>query len=63
MPFERPGRYAILVVTKLTAGRLRGRFVAAGARVTVVATAHDRIPRRGERPPPISTDTIESAGR
>lgn len=54
--FRRPGKQSILVLT-----RVGGNLVGATSEITVVPTARDRIPRVGERPPAIETDTLESA--
>ncbi len=55
VPLERPGHYAVLVVTK-AAGRLLGA-------ITEITVRRDTpIPAPGERLPRVSTDTIASAG-
>jgi hypothetical protein len=56
VPFQRPGRYAVLAVT--TVG---GRQLAAPSQVTVISPGDDRIPEVGDRPPPVQTDTVASA--
>ena len=56
VPFDRPGKRSILVVTLVG-----GKLVGATSQITVVATARDHIPRPGERPPAIVTDTVASA--
>ena len=55
VPFRRPGRYAVLVLTKTASG-----LVGATAQVEVLADSP--IPEVGERPPAVETDTLESAG-
>lgn len=55
--FRRPGKQSILVLTRV--GRT---LVGATSEITVMATARDRIPQTGERPPAIVTDTLASAG-
>ncbi len=57
VPFAAPGSYDVLAVAKVA-----GKDVAAGAQVKVVSRAQDRIPAVGERPPPVQTDTLASAG-
>jgi hypothetical protein len=57
IPLQSPGKKSILVVTKVN-----GQLVAAFAQITVTATGRDRLPRPGERPPAISTDTVAAAG-
>lgn len=57
VPLGRPGEKPILVVTKVG-----GQLVGAPSRITVIPTARDRIPRPGERPPAIHTETVASAG-
>jgi hypothetical protein len=56
VPLRRPGTASILVVTKIGA-----KLAGATAQLDVVAPGRDRIPRRGQRPPAISTDTVASA--
>ena len=56
VPFTRAGSHAILVVTEVN-----GQLVGAGTQVTVIPQARDAIPRPGERPPAIHTDTVASA--
>ena len=56
VPFESPGRHAILTVTQ--AG---DRTVAATGSVEVTTPADDPIPDVGERAPRVDTDTLESA--
>jgi len=53
--FPRPGRYAVLVVTRTRRGLV-------GGAAEVRARRSSPIPAVGERPPPISTDTVASAG-
>ena len=54
VPLQRPGRYAVLVVTKTPAGLL-------GASTEVTVRRDSPIPAVGERPPAISTETLISA--
>jgi hypothetical protein len=53
----RPGRASILAVT-----RIGDKLAGAPAQLNVVTPARDRIPRPGETPPAISTDTLQAAG-
>jgi hypothetical protein len=55
VPFEEPGEYAVLAVTK------RGRRLV-GAATNVTVQASSAIPDIGERPPRVDTDTVASAG-
>ena len=55
VPLERPGRYAVLVVTRTAAGLVGG-----AAEIRVKRTS--AIPEPGERPPDISTPTLASVG-
>lgn len=55
VPFPKPGRYAVLAVTKVGS-----RLVGAATQVTVSAASP--IPDVGERPPGVDTDTVASAG-
>ena len=57
VPFESPGRHAILTVT-----RSGERTVAATGEVMVTTRARDPIPDVGEKAPRVETDTIASAG-
>jgi hypothetical protein len=52
----RPGRYAVLVVTKTRGGQLVG----GGTEIAVKRTSP--IPAVGERPPRVETETVTSAG-
>ncbi|MEJ7825330.1 MAG: hypothetical protein WKF48_07855 [Solirubrobacteraceae bacterium] len=61
VPFTSTGKKSILVVTKLNGDKLNGQLVAAPAQVTVTAAGRDRIPRPGEKPPEINTETVASA--
>lgn len=54
-PFRRPGRWSVLVITKLA-----GRTIGAAAQVEVVGDSP--IPAPGERAPRVATDTLASAG-
>lgn len=54
--FTRPGKAAVLVVTQIG-----DKLAGAPAQVNVVARSQDRIPRPGEKPPAITTDTVQSA--
>ena len=56
VPLERPGSVSVLVVTKI-ADQLAG----ATTELDVIPAARDRIPRPGEKPPAITTDTVQSA--
>jgi hypothetical protein len=56
VPFDRPGKKSILVVTHINEG-----LAVAPTTINVIATRRDAIPRPGERPPPIKTDTVASA--
>ena len=56
VPLTRPGKASILVVTQID-----GKLAGAGTQINVVRPARDRIPRVGERPPKITTDTVQSA--
>ena len=56
VPLRRPGRKSVLVATKIGS-----KLIAAPAQINVVPTARDRVPRPGERPPRIRTDTVASA--
>ena len=55
VPFTRPGRYAVLMLTKTASG-----LVGATAQVDVVRDSP--IPAVDERPPAVETDTLERAG-
>lgn len=55
VPFRRPGRQAVLVLTETASG-----LVGAATEITVVRDSP--IPAVGERPPAVETDTLESAG-
>jgi len=57
VPLAKPGMYDVLAVAKVA-----GKDVAAGSQVNVVRPAQDKIPDVGERPPPVETDTLASAG-
>jgi hypothetical protein len=54
IPFPRPGRYALLSVSKTPSGLT-------GAATTVKVRRSSPIPNVGERPPAIHTDTVASA--
>jgi len=54
--FDRPGKKSILIVTHVKQG-----LVVAPTTINVIATSRDAIPRPGEQPPPIKTDTVASA--
>lgn len=56
VPFRTTGKKSILVVTKVN-----GQLVGAPTQITVAATRRDRVPRPGERPPSINTETVASA--
>jgi hypothetical protein len=57
VPLRRPGRAALLVVTKIG-----DQLAGVPAQLNVVPADRDRIPLVGEKPPAISTDTLQSAG-
>jgi len=57
IPLPRPGRASVLIVT-----RIGDKLAGAPTQLNVVPAARDRIPRPGQKPPPISTDTVQSAG-
>ncbi len=61
VPFTGTGTKSILVATKLSGGKLDGQLVVAPTQVNVIATKRDRIPRPGDLPPPINTETLASA--
>jgi len=54
VPFRKPGRYAVLVMTKQGAKTI-------GAAAEVRVRSSSPIPDVGERPPAVSTDTVSSA--
>jgi len=56
VPFRTAGRWSVLVATAQG-----GRLVAAPTQVQVSTPAADQIPRVGERPPRVTTDTLASA--
>lgn len=53
--FDRPGRYAVLVVTNLASGPV-------GGAAEIQVKGDSPIPAVGERPPRVDTDTLASAG-
>ncbi|MGH2838491.1 MAG: hypothetical protein ACRDJY_09135, partial [Thermoleophilaceae bacterium] len=55
VPFERPGRYPVLVLTKTNNGL-------SGGTSEVQVLKDDPIPAVGERPPAVDTDTAADAG-
>ena len=55
VPFERPGRHAVLILTKTASGLV-------GAATEIEVVRDSPIPAVGERPPAVETDTLESAG-
>ena len=55
VPLPAPGRYAVLLVTKTSAGLV-------GAPARIQARRSSGIPEEGERPPAIETETVASAG-
>lgn len=57
VPFERPGRYAVMAVTVVD-----GKPVAAPGELQVTTSAKDAIPEAGEPAPRTRTDTVASAG-
>lgn len=58
VPFRRAGNTPVLVVTKLSDGRLVG----SGLTVKVIKKSADRVVAVGDRPPKVATDTRTSAG-
>lgn len=56
VPLRRAGKASLLVVT-----HVGGKLAGAGTQVDVIPVGRDRIPRVGERPPAITTDTVQSA--
>jgi hypothetical protein len=56
IPLTRPGPASILVVTKIG-----DQLAGAPAKIDVLARGRDRIPRAGQKPPPLTTDTVRSA--
>ena len=61
VPFTSTGKKSVLVVTKFDAPQNGVELVVAPTQITVKPVSRDRIPRPGERPPPIKTDTLASA--
>ena len=57
LPLPRPGNTSVLVVTQVN-----GDLIGAPTQIKVVSRSSDRLPRPGERPPAITTDTVKSAG-
>jgi len=62
VPLAGTGRKSVLVVTKLDEKPNGVDMVVAPTQITVTAQRRDRIPRPGERPPRINTETVASAG-
>ena len=62
VPFTSPGKKSVLVVTKFDSSQNGADLVVAPTQITVKPVSRDRVPRPGERPPRISTDTVASAG-
>ncbi len=56
VPLERPGTASVLVVTKVGE-----QLAGATTELEVIPVARDQIPRPGEKPPAITTDTLQSA--
>jgi len=56
IPLTRPGDASVLVVTKV--GK---NLIGASTRIKVVPRNRDRLPRPGQRPPTVTTDTVKSA--
>ena len=56
MPLPRPGRWPVLVVTKVGSS-----MIGAGSEVKVISAAKDRIPAPGEAAPAAPTETLASA--
>lgn len=59
--FTKPGTKSVLVVTKLQKQANGVDMIVAPTQIKVTALRRDRIPRPGERPPKISTETVASA--
>jgi hypothetical protein len=57
LPISRPGKKSILVATKVN-----GQLIGAPSQITVVDRGEDRLPRPGQTPPRITTDTVRAAG-
>jgi len=57
LPLTRTGTTSVLVVTKVS-----NQLVGAPTQIKVVARNRDGVPRVGEKPPPITTNTVEAAG-
>jgi hypothetical protein len=56
VPLTRAGTASVLVVTKIG-----NQLAGAPTQVTVVPASRDQIPRPGEKPPKVTTDTVQSA--
>ena len=56
VPLDRPGRWEVLVAT-----RLGGKLLGSTAAIRVVTDGKDPIPAVGEPAPPVQTDTLASA--
>jgi hypothetical protein len=56
VPFDRPGTWSILTVTKVD-----GKLIGSPLQVPVVRPGEDAIPRVGEKAPAVETDTVASA--
>ncbi|MCW3040379.1 MAG: hypothetical protein JWM31_2284, partial [Solirubrobacterales bacterium] len=57
VPLTRPGRYAVLAVS-----RIAGKTIGAAGVITVQSKASDDIPDVGQLAPRVATDTLASAG-
>jgi hypothetical protein len=56
LPLTRAGTTSVVVMTQVN-----GKLAVATTQIKVVAASRDRIPRPGEKPPAITTDTVQSA--
>jgi hypothetical protein len=56
VPFDRPGAWSVLTVTDVD-----GKMIGSPLSVPVIRPAKDAVPRVGERPPAVETDTVASA--
>ncbi len=61
VPLRTTGKKSILVVTKLTDKTNGVDLIVAPSQITVIATRRDSIPRPGEQPPKVTTETVASA--
>jgi hypothetical protein len=56
VPLERAGTSSVVVMTKVG-----GKLAVATTQLKVIPPSRDQIPRPGEKPPAITTDTVQSA--